>query len=342
MDVIKIGLIGECGVGKTTLAEFLQTPVEEWIASDKMERYQPYVPTVGCNIQVLSMPYPSAGSNGVGEASPSREIIVELWDVGGNPRFASSRSMFYSNCDGFIFVWDASSEATYHALDQWLNEVIRSRAARSTGLNSSPMPLLQRLEKGEKPPTFSAPSTPLRLRVSSGTGVEIHSLLSTNALPPSHAYAHPNSSFGSPLHPPSGAHTQQYHFSPLRARVRTGAASTYVSGGGLTSSSNTSSSRSSNATTSSSSSSLRDLEFGLLAPGDETEVLDIPLIIVGNKADKLGATEYAELAEACAQHTFVSTRSAESRMCDAGDIRAFFQRCYENKRKTEKTESDAR
>ena len=390
---IKIGLIGECGVGKTTLAEFLQSPLEDWVQSNKMQKYQPYVPTVGCNIQVLLMPlrqkggredikplghvvidtsasaaanldsipgavtvgvnfedkYSSTASNSnssrtsVGEES---EIVVELWDVGGNPRFASSRSMFYNSCDGFIFVWDASSEATYNALDHWLTEVVKSRATQLTqsaysGSNSSSsshvsignaIPSNKSIGLGlglgsERLPSlfFQVGATPLRMRVQSGSGLEIHTSYAGGPDPCLNQYLTHGVPDKSSSSSSISRHTQQFYFSPLRSHVRMGAASTYVTGGGL-------GLWPINPTPS------VDIEAGMGSKigsisSDVIEVLDIPLIIVGNKADRLGAKEYAELVETCSQHTFISTRTTDSAMSDSSPLRAFFEKCYERKRR---------
>lgn len=52
-----------------------------------------------------------------------QSYFVELYDIGGNPRFRSTRSLFYDGIEGFIFVWDCSMEATFHSLDSWLQEI---------------------------------------------------------------------------------------------------------------------------------------------------------------------------------------------------------------------------
>ena len=33
------------------------------------------------------------------------KYFVELWDLGGNPRFADARPVCYEDCDGYIFLW---------------------------------------------------------------------------------------------------------------------------------------------------------------------------------------------------------------------------------------------
>lgn len=106
IDKIRIGLLGDCGVGKSTLSCRLTSQPGSTL----------YMPTVGCALHILAVTLPRGG-----------EFFVELYDIGGNPRFSASRSVFYEGLDGFIFLWDTSSEATYHSIDQWLEEVLQSR-----------------------------------------------------------------------------------------------------------------------------------------------------------------------------------------------------------------------
>ena len=85
---IRVLLCGEAGVGKSSLAELI---CEEQPSSL-------YHPTCGCRVHITSC----------GEGSyDSPEIFVEIFDVGGNRRYASSRGVFYEHIDGIIFVYVA-------------------------------------------------------------------------------------------------------------------------------------------------------------------------------------------------------------------------------------------
>ena len=198
--VVKIAIIGDCGVGKTTLATYLLANKDDWMTSrEKMDKYQPYVPTVGCTIHVMSLPCPT---------EPGEELFVELWDVGGNPRFAASRNIFYSGCDGFMFVWDASSEATYHALDQWLTEVIQSRRQQA----AASLMVRGGIGRGGRSPFDNHPAVGPYNRRSSA------SMMSS-------AFAGGIMSDLDPQDGQSGDHLRRFHFSPLRARTSSAASS---------------------------------------------------------------------------------------------------------------------
>ena len=51
-------------------------------------------PTIGCVIYVLHAVHETQG-----------KYFVELWDLGGNPRFRDARPICYEDCDGYIFLW---------------------------------------------------------------------------------------------------------------------------------------------------------------------------------------------------------------------------------------------
>ena len=102
---IRIAIIGDCGVGKSTLACQLShfDSVQSTI----------YTPTIGCSTSISQIKDPVDNS----------DFFVEIMDLGGSPRFESSRSTFYDDLDGVIFLWDCSSEYTFHSIDLWLAEI---------------------------------------------------------------------------------------------------------------------------------------------------------------------------------------------------------------------------
>ena len=359
--VVKIAIIGECGVGKTTLANFLSSNKQDWLNSERMEQYQPYVPTVGCKIQVLSVPCPGP--------SPSENLVVELWDVGGNPRFAASRNIFYSGCDGFMFVWDSSSEATYHSLDQWLNEVIRSRRPRlDRDSPSRAMDSGQEALRGRRMSSINKMSTAFAGGIMSDLGhyggeiPQFHfSPLRARTSSSSSAFA-----FSSFLAPPAptpapvpalGPMTlrpyQQslYVPMPLQLPLSMGAApqaqhrerernSLYHHGldEGIDEDEDDPESSGGGGWRMPYYSSAHNGINGdnnINGSGEDAQPLDSPLVIVGNKADKLSPSELHELCEACTGHVFLSTRSIDPLLFQAGTqaLSDFFFQCWQRKAK---------
>lgn len=83
---VRVLLCGEAGVGKTSIAELV---CEEQPSSSSL-------PTCGCKVHITSF---------VPSSAEGSDCFVELFDVGGNRRYASSRGVFYEKIDGVIFVY---------------------------------------------------------------------------------------------------------------------------------------------------------------------------------------------------------------------------------------------
>jgi GTPase SAR1 family protein len=80
---IRVLVCGEAGTGKTTLCQSL---------CQTYDTLPFYSPTIGCKIHIRM----NAASTG--------SYFTELIDIGGSPRFASSRQLFYDNIDAVIYV----------------------------------------------------------------------------------------------------------------------------------------------------------------------------------------------------------------------------------------------
>jgi hypothetical protein len=60
--------------------------------------------------------------------------------------------------------------------------------------------------------------------------------------------------------------------------------------------------------------------------------LDIPLVIVGNKADKLAPQEFGELRDTCSAHIFLSTRSLDPGLTNTQPVLDFLEKVWERRR----------
>ncbi|XP_015690262.1 small GTPase LIP1-like isoform X1 [Oryza brachyantha] len=75
-----------------------------------------------------------------------RNFFVELWDVSGHERYRECRSIFYTQINGVIFVYDLSQRKTKTNLNKWAVEVAEtgtfSAPLRSGGPGGLPVPYL--------------------------------------------------------------------------------------------------------------------------------------------------------------------------------------------------------
>lgn len=117
MDRLKLIVVGDCGVGKTSFVHGVtcQTPLNNPSS------------TIGCNVEVLAYTYDGNGSR-------SREVFLEFWDVGGSSGHRNSRSFFYNNIDGLIVVHDLSNRKSFLNLAKWVREVLNSGKQELTGI----------------------------------------------------------------------------------------------------------------------------------------------------------------------------------------------------------------
>uniref|UniRef100_A0A914XAV7 Rab-like protein 3 n=1 Tax=Plectus sambesii TaxID=2011161 RepID=A0A914XAV7_9BILA len=104
-DKVKILVLGEAGVGKTTFAQSVK---------GKAVRNPTW--TVGCSVDVVEHSY-KAGT-------PQETLyLIELWDVGGSRSHRNSRHVFYQNAHGVILVHDLENRKSEEALRLWLTEL---------------------------------------------------------------------------------------------------------------------------------------------------------------------------------------------------------------------------
>lgn len=114
---VRVLVVGDSGVGKSSLARLI-------LHGSAIARP---TQTIGCTVDVKHITYGSPGSSSnsvVGDAE--RNFFVELWDVSGHDRYRDCRSLFYSQINGVIFVYDLSQRKTKTNLSKWAVEVAES------------------------------------------------------------------------------------------------------------------------------------------------------------------------------------------------------------------------
>ncbi|CAG8578239.1 1768_t:CDS:2 [Funneliformis mosseae] len=120
-DKIRIVVVGDPGVGKTSLVHIL--------CHNEVLRNPSY--TIGCAVDVKIHVHTRA----------HKSYFVEFIDVGGSSKHKSSRNMFYHQINGIILVHDVSNRKSYYNLWNWISEIIESEGykevERSSSLGSS-------------------------------------------------------------------------------------------------------------------------------------------------------------------------------------------------------------
>jgi len=122
---VKILVIGDSGVGKSSLVQYLKC-----LASNK--KFTTPSPTIGCNIEVLI----------------HNNLPLELWDISGSsahPSYSQTRKVFYNNVNGLILVHDMNNIKSLNNLRSWLKEVRFNSSATLTSVGTYDMEADERL-----------------------------------------------------------------------------------------------------------------------------------------------------------------------------------------------------
>lgn len=111
---IRVLVVGDSGVGKSSLVQLIVNGLS--IARPSQ--------TVGCSVSVKHTTYGSSGSSSNSiKGDSERDFFVELWDISGHERYKDCRSLFYSQINGVIFVYDLSQPRTKKSLQKWAVEI---------------------------------------------------------------------------------------------------------------------------------------------------------------------------------------------------------------------------
>ncbi|MHA1583377.1 MAG: Rab family GTPase [Candidatus Baldrarchaeia archaeon] len=102
--LFKIVLIGDGGVGKTTLRR-------RWMGEGFVTSY---ILTVGADfaVKTLITPY-------------GHEVKFQIWDLGGQPHFKEVRKTFYAGTAGALVVYDVTDRKSYNNVFGWIEEMLK-------------------------------------------------------------------------------------------------------------------------------------------------------------------------------------------------------------------------
>ena len=105
---MKIALLGEGAVGKTALRErFLGK-----------EFSTGYVMTIGADFAIKQ--------SEVETPTGSKAVKFQIWDLAGQPRFSSVRSLYYRGSHGGLLLFDLTRRDSLHKLSTWVDELFRN------------------------------------------------------------------------------------------------------------------------------------------------------------------------------------------------------------------------
>ena len=104
--IIKICLLGEANVGKTSL-------VYRYIEDKFRESYKS---TLGVNLLKKDMSIPGYG-----------DVSAQIWDLGGQESFKSLRRLYLEGANGSLLVFDRTKKKTFEKCDDWIESFRETR-----------------------------------------------------------------------------------------------------------------------------------------------------------------------------------------------------------------------
>jgi len=107
--IVKICLLGEAAVGKTSL-------VYRFIENRFRDNYKS---TLGVNLLKKDIVLDDYGG-----------VSAQIWDLGGQESFRSLRKLYLEGANGAFVIFDTTKRKTFDKLDEWIQSFKESRGNR--------------------------------------------------------------------------------------------------------------------------------------------------------------------------------------------------------------------
>lgn len=104
--IIKLTLLGEASVGKTSL-------VYRFIENKFRENYKS---TLGVNLLKRDLTLEEFG-----------DVSVQIWDLGGQESFKSLRRLYLEGANGGLVIYDCTKRSSFEKLSDWINDFRTAR-----------------------------------------------------------------------------------------------------------------------------------------------------------------------------------------------------------------------
>jgi len=110
LDIIKIVVVGNSGVGKTCL--MLRFVKDEFVTSTRA--------TIGMDFCTRQI---AVNSLSTAETSTVQRLTCQVWDTAGQEQYQSLTATYYRKAGGVMIVYDSTSRDSFDALPKWLQQV---------------------------------------------------------------------------------------------------------------------------------------------------------------------------------------------------------------------------
>ena len=108
----KLILIGNSGVGKTSILRFLSTG----------EFPEDTISTIGVDKKTLNVSVEVEENN----KKIKKDFIISLFDTAGQEKFRSIAATYYRGSDGILLLYDITDRNSFESIEMWINSIIES------------------------------------------------------------------------------------------------------------------------------------------------------------------------------------------------------------------------
>ncbi|KAK4002381.1 ras-related protein Rab-43 isoform X1 [Daphnia magna] len=128
--LFKIVVIGDCGIGKTSLVQRFKSGVFT-------ERY---TNTIGVDFAMKTV------------VIEGKQVKLQIWDTAGQERFRTITQSYYRSANGVLLVYDITKRSSFLSLQKWMEEIRRFTASNISWIligNKCDMDSLREVEQVE-------------------------------------------------------------------------------------------------------------------------------------------------------------------------------------------------
>jgi len=100
----KIGIVGECGVGKTSL--LIRWTDDKFLSEEELTKT-----TIGLDYKVKVLPIQETSAK------------LQIYDTAGQERFRNITAHFYRGSNAIMLVFDLTDKQSFSRLEEWLKEI---------------------------------------------------------------------------------------------------------------------------------------------------------------------------------------------------------------------------
>lgn len=107
---LRIVLVGDAHVGKSTLCKALKSNIQQEIATS---------PTIGAEYTCVTT---------------TNNVTLELWDTAGQERYRALVPLYYRHADIFLLVFDVTERTTFNSIENWITSIQQYKEPRENNL----------------------------------------------------------------------------------------------------------------------------------------------------------------------------------------------------------------